>query len=458
MATLSKIKLRFIVQWADESGKRMTLPLGRMDKRSAETVRLHVTRIVSSRLANSLPPDDTLRWLRNLPDALYGKMAEKGLTKQRTIGLRQLSSMLAAYIQRRNDVKAGTTVNYKRAEKFLLQFFGADRDITTITQAEADDYKRSIAKQFSVATVAGMIKRTKQIFRDATRRQIIEASPFDGMKAGNQSNPENLEYVPAETIHELIKHCPTPEWKALFAMARFAGLRIKSEIVGLKWDAINWRTERMTIRSPKTEHHAGKESRIVPILPELKDILLPYFHQSSKDGYVFPRLRHKTLNSLGRKIVSGAGIVVWKKLFQNLRSSFETDLVDRFPIHVACAWTGNSIQVAQKHYLQIREDHFDSARSAAQSAADRRGTGRTAADKNTDFSGKTAFLNRGASNELTPRGSDRFPNLLGNLKISERVLHHALQVTKSELARHDKSSLNNLKDAIEMARRRRGRR
>ena len=51
----------------------------------------------------------------------------------------------------------------------------------------------------------------------------------------------------------------------------------------------------------------------------------------------------------------------WPKLFQNLRSTRETELAEQYPIHVICAWIGNSPAVAAKHYLQVTEDHFKKA-------------------------------------------------------------------------------------------------
>lgn len=51
----------------------------------------------------------------------------------------------------------------------------------------------------------------------------------------------------------------------------------------------------------------------------------------------------------------------WPKLFQNLRSSRETELTQKFPLHVVCAWMGNSQAVAAKHYLQVTDDHFKAA-------------------------------------------------------------------------------------------------
>jgi hypothetical protein len=48
--------------------------------------------------------------------------------------------------------------------------------------------------------------------------------------------------------------------------------------------------------------------------------------------------------------------------------------VQRYPIHVVCAWLGNTAAVAAEHYLQVTEDHFASAAQIpAQSGTDRAG-------------------------------------------------------------------------------------
>jgi hypothetical protein len=56
-----------------------------------------------------------------------------------------------------------------------------------------------------------------------------------------------------------------------------------------------------------------------------------------------------------------AGVKAWPKLFQNLRSTRETELADEFPVHVVCEWIGNTELIAAKHYLQVREEHFEAA-------------------------------------------------------------------------------------------------
>ena len=59
----------------------------------------------------------------------------------------------------------------------------------------------------------------------------------------------------------------------------------------------------------------------------------------------------------------------WEKPFVNCRTRRETELAEPFPIHVVCAWIGNSQPVAAKHYLQVTDDHFRQATEGAPKAA-----------------------------------------------------------------------------------------
>jgi hypothetical protein len=61
------------------------------------------------------------------------------------------------------------------------------------------------------------------------------------------------------------------------------------------------------------------------------------------------------LRSVFEKLVRRAGLVKWPRLFQNLRSSLETDLMRDHPIHVVTAWVGNTPKIALGHYLQTLE-------------------------------------------------------------------------------------------------------
>ena len=140
----------------------------------------------------------------------------------------------------------------------------------------------------------------------------------------------------------------------------------------------------MLIHSPKAEHHPGHATRVVPIFTELR----PYLedtHELANEGeeYVLPSLRKPgatggwpvNLGTMFRKIIKRASLVPWPRVWHNLRSSCQTELTETFPSHVVTAWLGNSERIAEKHYLQVLDSHFDrasqdgSALKAAQKAA-----------------------------------------------------------------------------------------
>ena len=132
----------------------------------------------------------------------------------------------------------------------------------------------------------------------------------------------------------------------------------------MKWSDVDCQRSRMRVYSSKTEHHEGGESRLVPIFPEL----LPYLRDVFEDAepgseYVITRYRAHNVNlrTQLQRIIAKAGLKSWPKLFQNLRSTRETELAERWPEHVVCAWIGNSRVVAREHYLQVTEEHFDKA-------------------------------------------------------------------------------------------------
>ena len=53
----------------------------------------------------------------------------------------------------------------------------------------------------------------------------------------------------------------------------------------------------MRVRSPKTEHHAGKSERIIPLFPELRAVLMDAYELALEGSeYVVGRYRDPTAN------------------------------------------------------------------------------------------------------------------------------------------------------------------
>jgi integrase len=197
-------------------------------------------------------------------------------------------------------------------------------------------------------------------------------NPFAELKAGMQANTSRFYFVTRDEANKVLDACPNNEWQLLFALCRYGGLRCPSEPLALRWGDIDWERERITVHSPKTADHDGKDARIIPLFPELRTYLdAAYDAAPEGEEFVITMRRDAKTNLRTRfeKIIRRAGLAPWPKLFQNLRSTRETELAETFPVHVVCAWMGNSQPVAAKHYLQVTDEHFQrGAKSGAHEA------------------------------------------------------------------------------------------
>ena len=102
----------------------------------------------------------------------------------------------------------------------------------------------------------------------------------------------------------------------------------------------------------------------MPLFPELRPHLEAAWDPAA-EGAEFVIVRHRDSNVNLRtqrlRIIAKAGLTAWPKLFQNLRSTRETELAETYPLHVVVSWLGNSQLIAAKHYLQVTDDHFAQA-------------------------------------------------------------------------------------------------
>ena len=100
------------------------------------------------------------------------------------------------------------------------------------------------------------------------------------------------------------------------------------------------------------------------MFPELRAYLEECF-DLAEPGSEFVITRYRDTNANLRtqllRFIRRAGVQPWPKLFQNLRSTRETELTDDFPMHVVCQWIDNSQPIAAKHYLWVTDDHFSRA-------------------------------------------------------------------------------------------------
>jgi len=368
-------------------GRRPTIRLGRKSLEFAREVKNKVEKLLEAKLLKRAMPPELAEWVADLEPWLANKLARVGLIpKPEEKAAVMLGAFLKAYIDGRADLKPATKIVRGQVIRDLNAYFGETRDVRTISPGDADDFKQSlVSRKLAPTTIHKRLQSARGFFHAMRRRKLITENPFDGVKAAATGIKDRQRFVTRDEITRVLDACPTHHWRTIVALARFGGLRCPSEVLSLRWQDVDWDTGRIVVQSPKTEHHAGKARRTIPMFPELRPVLTEAF-ELAPDGaeYVVDESFRKgalgeagwlnaNLRTTFEKIVRRAGLETWPRLFHNLRASRETELVETHPVQVVTSWLGNTPSVAMRHYLMTTDEHFEAAirgdDKAAQKAA-----------------------------------------------------------------------------------------
>ncbi len=291
--------------------RKATLWLPEFSEHEAETFKKHIEHMLGQ-LERELPfGKSTQTWLDGLPVRFHTKLAKFGFlrfsTRRSTRGIhfRDGDTEQRTHFRRfvhttqRGDrqQEAATQVKLIQAMDCLTRFpgFGLTKKLSEITEGDAEEWRVWLLTKGNIRegkkrkgkdgkliqgrtdlsenTVRRRSGLAKQIFGFARKLKWIQENPFDELVASVTPNEARQFFVDRKTIAKAIEAAPDELWKGIIAMARFGGLRIPSELAGLRWMDIDFESGRIRIHSPKTEHHAGRAVRWCPIFPELRPYL-----------------------------------------------------------------------------------------------------------------------------------------------------------------------------------------
>mgnify|MGYP001494668231 CR=1 FL=1 len=374
---------RLMIRVKNESDRK-PIRIGKMDVSTAKSVAYHVGNLEAAALSSATVPQETALWLGLIDDGLRAKLSRWGLCEppahqavepeSRPAG-HPLGEFIRGEISKRADIKESTRLVFGHSIRCLTEYFGEHRFIETITPGDMDDWLQWLIgdQKLATPTVRRRSGIARQFFRAAVRKRIITENPAAHLKATVGGNPKLRHFVTREDAAKITDACPDVQWRTLFVLARFGGLRIPSEALLLKWSDIDWARGRIRVTSPKTERHERGAIRTIPLFPELRQTLTEAFEQAP-DGSVWVIDRYRdsgqNLRTHFRRIIARAGLQDWPKPWQNLRVSRATELAAQFPVHVSSSWMGHGVQVAAEHYLTVRDEDFERAvNGGAQSGA-----------------------------------------------------------------------------------------
>jgi integrase len=343
-------------------GTRKAIRLGKVPKKVADGVKLRVERLNAAAIAGQALDEETSRWVADLEDGMHAKLSAAGLLQARESEV--LTEFVEKYIGSRKDVKPNTLKVWRQTLAHLRAYFGDRTPLRKLTRVDGKAWRSKLQETLAEASVRKHCGFAKHFLAEAVERGLIPSNPFAKLVSASIGNADRQYFVTRDEIAKVLDACPDAEWRVIVALSRFGGLRCPSEHLRLRWEDIHWDRDRMTVHSPKTERHAGGESRIVPIFPELRPYLVEAF-EAAEPGteYVVNRYRKGASNVRTQltRIVKKAGLKPWPRITHNLRATRQTELEAMHPTHVVCSWIGNSPLVAHKHYLQVTDDDFAKA-------------------------------------------------------------------------------------------------
>ena len=358
------------VQFVDKDDNRRTVRLGNLSQRQAEQFRDRLEELNSAQITGSTPSRAALQWAADLNDTLHARLANAGLIESRTPKQKgvQLGPFLADYVQQR-EVKPATKEQWNQAVQNLTTFYGPSRLLDTITEGDADRFKEYLIRTgLAPTTIHKRLQVVRQFFRSAVRHRHIPGNPFAEVSGKEVLWTNEKHFLTEVETDQLLEVC-NPTWQLIVVLCRYGGLRCPSEVLSLKWEHVNWERDTITVPSPKTEHHPGKDQRVMPLFWQLRPHLEAAFERAAPGevyvvggpagdayraaAYTGGVWRNCNLRTQFERLVKRARLKdSWKGLFKSMRSTRETELVQEGrPVHVVCAWLGNTPKVALKHYL-----------------------------------------------------------------------------------------------------------
>jgi integrase len=186
--------------------------------------------------------------------------------------------------------------------KTLPMFKG--RLLSNITADDIEKYRETRRERASGATVNRSLALLSNMFTVAIRLGYAEKNPVKGIKRFKESPGKRRRFIfSPDEIQGLMAAAPD-HLRPILTVAFWTGLR-KGDILGLRWDNVDFAGHTITLTMEKTE-----EPIIIPMVPGLEETLRK-LHADSEPGfpYVFKSVRSKWKMRDGKRIrgEKGAG-------------------------------------------------------------------------------------------------------------------------------------------------------
>ena len=347
--------------------------------RDRGSIESYITHIVSCRKNSTFIDPKVQQWLTEISGSpVSTRLAKWGLIADS--GIATLGAFTDWFFKQKsevwkdvdgNPVRSPSTVRTNNTTKnYLIQFFGIDRELQSITRGDADDFvqwlRSGATRSKRKTSISKHIKITRNWFNYVWRKQWTRENPFDHIPYAAQVDRDRICHMTTDEATRVIEELTSNQQRLFFALGRYAGLRMPSEVAGLKWSHIVFDKSTLSIIKVKTK------ARTMPLWPEVMKLAWEEFKEwqdsDRKDEFVI--YQHRVPHQDGGTTISGhmvkqlkaayerAGIKDFEKATQNLRTSCENDLRLILTEGQLTEFMGHSTKVAQLHYRKTTAQEF----------------------------------------------------------------------------------------------------
>lgn len=389
MACVSKMKnprtkklTGYCIQFYTHDGLKKKL-YGFTRESSAIVFGEHLDKLVRYRKRGEELDPKLMDWVGELPEDVYNKLLSWGLVEQR-VRIMTLQDLADVYLvgERSIGLKPNTASSRRRWIRMLIEFFGSNRELRTLSSKDFPAFEARYRPRYAPASWGRIVAHYKGMFSYAVRKGWIKCSPFESVKVREITNTTRQRFIDNDTATRVLQNCATAQERLIFCLSRYGALRIPSELQYMTWDDIDFEHGKFLVKSPKKESFANQErgvftdraKRYVPMFPELRKAFLEYrdefpqdggdflFVQSAKNPDGLVNRNHGAMDRFLCNAIKKAGLNKWPKLFHNMRSTRETELLaSGMPIRDVCAILGHSPEMALRHYIQVSTSLFSTA-------------------------------------------------------------------------------------------------
>ena len=356
-----KSGVAFLVEFRMGGRRRSFYLPTRYDEQSARRVADVAERVAVAVDTGASLDRQTLLWIQAAPDDLKERFERVGLIER--AGLLTVGELAEKYLRSASArLKPNTVRLAEWSFNIFFEYVPEDTPVESITVARACEVFESVRASYSPASYTTVARVLRRLFAWAVDLELIEKNPLRAVKGASEKNKSREFFVDRVTCEKILAACPSQEWRALFALWRFGGVR-RGEAFLLTWGAIDLNRGRVLVRSPKTERHAGKGERVIPLFPELRSELSALRDSLSRAerapaARVIPSIGYNNVQKKFADILTAARVRAWPRLIQNLRASRAVEVYREFGALAESEWIGHGVEVAKNHYLRVLSDEF----------------------------------------------------------------------------------------------------